>query len=294
MTTRLGFIGLGAMGRPMAENLLQQGYNLSIYGRRSETVEPLVARGALACNSPREVGEKSDITITMVTTDEDTWQVLLGDGGVSEGASPGSVVVVMSTISPANCRAIAEKLACRQLEMLDAPVSGGPIGAKEATLAIMVGGREETFHRILPVFNCLGKRFVYIGPNGAGQVAKACNQTMLLITLQAIAEAFTFARKNQVPLEMVYQALAGGSAHSRILEVMGPRMIERNYSPGVEARLHYKDLGIIMQEAHNIGLMLPGTALATQLFNALIGRGAGQEDSSQVIEIIEAMMTGRN
>lgn len=293
MITRLGFIGLGAMGRPMAENLIKSGYQLFIYGRRPESVTPLTARGAVACETPAEVGTKSQVIFTMVTADQDVEEVLLGPEGVIAGSRPGSIVVVLSTISPAATRLIARRLAESGIEMLDAPVSGGPTGAQEATLSIMVGGPDETFQQILPVFHCLGKKVVHIGPTGAGQVAKACNQTLLLITLQSLAEAFTFARKNQVPLEKVYQALAGGSAHSRILEVMGQRMIDRNYAPGVEARLHYKDLGIVMQDAHSLGLMLPGTAMVTQLFNALIGRGGGHEDSSQVIEVIEAMMTGQ-
>ncbi len=293
MITKLGFIGLGAMGGPMAENLLNRGYNLYIYGRRKEALMPLTARGAVACDSPAAMAAKIQVIFTMVTADQDVEKVILGREGVIEGARPGSIVVDMSTISPSTTRRIADSLADFGIEMLDAPVSGGPMGAKDASLSIMVGGKEETFRQILPVFSCLGKKIVHIGPNGAGQVAKACNQTLLLITLQALAEAFTFSRKNQVPLERVYQALAGGSAHSRILEVMGQRMIDRDYSPGVEARLHYKDLGIIMEEAHNLGLMLPGLALVSQLFNALIGRGGGKEDSSQVIEVIEAMMTGR-
>ncbi|MDZ4165989.1 MAG: NAD(P)-dependent oxidoreductase [Smithellaceae bacterium] len=292
MITRAGFIGLGVMGRPMAENLLKGGYRLSIYGRRKESLAPLAALGAEVSDSPAEVARKSEVIFTMVTYTRDVEEVVLGSRGIVEGAGPGVIVVDMSTISPSATRMMAARLAESGIEMLDAPVSGGEIGARDATLSIMAGGEKEVFDRVLPLFSCLGKKIVHIGPNGAGQVAKACNQVVLLITIHALAEAFAFARKNGVSPERVYEAISGGSAQSRILEVLGKRMIERDYARGIEARLHYKDIRMVMEEAHRLGLVLPGTALVTELFNALIGRGGGHEDSSQLIEVIEAM-TGR-
>lgn len=293
MIARAGFIGLGVMGGPMAQNLIKGGYSLSIYGRRKGSLATLAAAGAEICDSPRAVAERCEVIFTMVTTTKDVEEVIFGPRGIREGARPGAIIVDMSTISPSTARMMALRLAESGIEMLDAPVSGGGIGARDGALSIMVGGKKEVFDRIMPLFSCLGKKIVHMGQSGAGQVAKACNQVVLLITIQALAEAFAFARKNGVSPERVYEAISGGSAGSRILEVLGKRMIERDYAPGIEARLHYKDIRMVVEEAHNLGLMLPGTALVAELFNALIGRGGGQEDSSQIIEVIEAMMTGQ-
>jgi 2-hydroxy-3-oxopropionate reductase len=285
----VGFIGLGVMGKPMALNLIKGGYDLRVYGRRKATTAPLVEAGATACTSPEETARGCDVIFTMVTATQDVLEVVLGERGVIAGAGPGSIVVDMGTISPAATRTIAARLAEASLEMLDAPVSGGGIGASNGTLSIMVGGKAEIFERVKPLFSCMGKNIVHIGPNSAGQVAKACNQIVMLTTLLGLAEAFTFARKNGLDPQRVYESLSGGSAQCRILEVLGKRMVERNYDPGIEARLHYKDLQIVLNEAHTLGLALPGTALVTQMFNALIGRGGGNEDSSQLVEVIEAI-----
>jgi 2-hydroxy-3-oxopropionate reductase len=289
MLPRAGFIGLGVMGKPMALNLIKGGYRLLVYGRREEATAPLVAAGAIACGSAEEVAAGCDIVFTMVTTTSDVLEVVLGERGIMAGARPGFIVVDMSTISPAATRMIAARLAEAGIEMLDAPVSGGEIGAVSGTLTIMVGGKPEIFERVKPLFACLGKSIVHIGSNSAGQVAKACNQMIMLITLQGLAEAFTFARKNGLDPERLYEALSGGSAQSRVLEVLGKRMVERNYHAGIEARLHYKDIQIVLDEAHALGMALPTTALVTQMFNALIGRGGGKEDSSQLLEVIEDM-----
>jgi 2-hydroxy-3-oxopropionate reductase len=291
MMTNVGFIGLGVMGRPMALNLIKGGFRLRVYGRRTETMTPLVEAGATACVSPEEVARGSEIVFTMVTTTQDVRDVVLGERGVVAGARPGSILVDMGTISPAATRQIAARLAEAGIEALDAPVSGGGIGATNGTLSIMVGGKPEIFERVRPLFSCMGKNIVHIGPNGAGQVAKACNQIVMLSTLQGLAEAFTFARKTGLDPERVYESLSGGAAQCRILEVLGKRMVERNYAPGIEARLHYKDLQIVLTEAHTLGMALPGTALVTQTFNALIGRGGGNQDSSQLWEVIAAMST---
>ncbi len=289
--TNVGFIGLGVMGKPMALNLIKGGYRLRVYGRRKETADPLVEAGSVACGSPEEVARGSEIVFTMVTTTQDVLEVVLGERGVVAGARQGSILVDMATISPAATRQIAARLAEAGIETLDAPVSGGGIGAANGTLSIMVGGKPEIFERVRPLFACMGKNIVHIGPNGAGQVAKACNQVVMLSTLQGLAEAFTFARKTGLDPERVYASLSGGAAQCRILEVLGKRMVERNYAPGIEARLHYKDLQIVLNEAHTLGMALPGTALVTQTFNALIGHGGGNQDSSQLWEVIEGMST---
>ena len=291
----VGFIGLGVMGRPMALNLIKGGYRLRVYGRRAETMVPLAEAGATACGSPEEAARGCDVIFTMVTNTRDVLEVVLGERGIIAGARPGAILVDMGTISPAATRMIAARLAEAGLEALDAPVSGGGIGAVNGTLSIMAGGKPEIFARVKPLFACMGKSIVHIGPNGAGQVAKACNQIVMLMTLQGLAEAFTFARGNGLDLERVYESLAGGAAECRIREVLGKRIVERNYAPGIEARLHYKDIQIVLNEAHTLGMALPGTAIVTQMFNALIGRGGGNQDSSQLAEVIEAMSstTGR-
>jgi 2-hydroxy-3-oxopropionate reductase len=254
---------------------------------------PLVEAGAAACESPEEVARGSEIVFTMVTTTQDVLEVVLGERGVVAGARPGSILVDMGTISPAATRQIAARLAEAGIEALDAPVSGGGSGAINRTLSIMVGGKPEIFERVRPLFACMGKNIVHIGPNGAGQVAKACNQIVMLATLQGLAEAFTFARKTGLDPQRVYESLSGGATQCRILEVLGKRMVERNYAPGIEARLHYKDIQIVLDEAHTLGMALPGTALVTQMFNALIGRGGGKQDSSQLVEVTEAMSKPR-
>ena len=285
----VGFIGLGVMGRPMALHLIKGGYRLRVYGRRKETMIPLVEAGATACGSPEEAARGCDVIFTMVTNTRDVLEVVLGERGVAAGARRGAILVDMGTISPSATRAIAARLAEMGLEALDAPVSGGGIGAANGTLSIMAGGKPEIFERVKPLFSCMGKNIVHIGPNGAGQVAKACNQIVMLMTLQGLAEAFTFARGNGLDLERVYESLAGGAAECRIREVLGKRIVERNYAPGIEARLHYKDIQIVLGEAHTLGMALPGTAIVTQMFNALIGRGGGNQDSSQLAEVLEAM-----
>lgn len=290
----IGFIGLGTMGRPMALNLIKAGHGLTVYARRPAAIEPLLKAGARAASSPAEVAKGAVVIFTVVTATADVEEVICGQEGIIQGARPGAVVVDMSTISPASTRILADRLASVGVEMLDAPVSGGEVGAKEGSLSIMVGGKEEVFKRVLPLLSCLGKRIVHIGPSGAGQVAKACNQMVLLLTLQGLAEAFTFARASEIDPRRVSLALAGGMAASRMLEVMGERMIERDYHAGVEARLHYKDIQIVLDEAAKLGLALPGSALVTQFFNGLIGRGGGREDSSQLIEIIEALSKARS
>jgi 2-hydroxy-3-oxopropionate reductase len=283
----LAFIGLGIMGRPMALNLKKAGHSVFVYGRRPESVAPLAAAGCTACGSPAEAAAQADIIIVMVSDTPDVETVLFGDDCVADGAQPGSVVVDMSTISPTATHAFAHKLRAHGVEMLDAPVSGGEIGAINATLSIMVGGKPEVFARVKPVFEVMGQNIVLVGDHGAGQVAKACNQIVVAVTIEAVAEALTFARKNDVDPAKVRDALMGGFAGSRILEVHGKRMLDNDYTPGFKTRLHQKDINIVMQTAKELGLALPGTALVMQHLNALMGTGAGELDSSAVMKVVE-------
>jgi 2-hydroxy-3-oxopropionate reductase len=289
MTTRIGFIGLGIMGKPMAQNLSKAGYPLAVYARRPDMMDPLVSMAATACENPQAVAAQSDIIFTIVSDTPDVEQVILGEQGVIQGAQAGSVVVDMSTISPSATRHMAELLAKKGIQMLDAPVSGGEQGAIDGTLSIMVGGKEETFQKVLPLFEVLGKNIVHIGEHGTGQVTKACNQIVIAQTLVAVSEAFILARVSGADPAKVRAALLGGFAGSRVLETHGKRILEHNFKPGFKARLHQKDLRICMEAAHELGIALPGAALATQTVNALIGEGLGEEDSSALATILERM-----
>jgi 2-hydroxy-3-oxopropionate reductase len=285
----LGFVGLGIMGRPMALHLLKGGHAMRVYARRPQSMTPLTDAGATACATPAEVARGAEVVFTMVSDTPDVEEVVLGPGGIIEGAAAGCVVVDMSTISPVATRAMAAKLADKGIEMLDAPVSGGDIGAINATLSIMAGGKPEVFARVLPLFELMGKNIVHIGANGAGQVAKACNQIVGAVTLEAVAEAMTLARKNCVDPARVRDALLGGFAWSRVLEVHGGRMLSRNFEPGFKARLHRKDLRIVVDTAAQLDIALPQSALIAQHLNALVGMGCGEEDSAAVVKVIERL-----
>jgi 3-hydroxyisobutyrate dehydrogenase-like beta-hydroxyacid dehydrogenase len=289
MTEGVGFIGLGVMGRPMALHLLRAGHALNVYARRQEAMQPTVDAGATACASPGEVASRSDVVFTMVTTGADVEQVVLGAKGIVESARPGLTVVDTSTIPPAVARRIAAHLDDKGVAFLDAPVSGGEVGAVNATLSIMVGGSEAAFARVEPLLRAFGKTVLRIGSSGDGQVAKAATQLAIVLTLQGIAEAITLARANGVDAARVLKALLGGSAYSRMLEVMGPRMVSGDFRPGVEARLHHKDALIALQCAADAGIAVPGAAVAAQSFNALMARGGAKLDSAAVITVIEAM-----
>lgn len=275
------------MGRPMALNLKKAGHRVFVHGRRAESMAPLAQAGCTACASPAEAAAQADVTIVMVSDTADVEQVIFGDKGVAQGARPGSVVVDMSTISPTATKAFAERLMAQGVEMLDAPVSGGDVGAINATLSIMVGGQPEVFERVKPVFEAMGRNIVLVGGNGAGQVAKACNQIVVAVTIEGVAEALTFARKNGVDPARVRDALMGGFAGSRILEVHGKRMLDNEYKPGFKTRLHQKDMNIVMQTARELGLSLPGAALVMQHLNALMGTGDAELDSAAVMKIVE-------
>lgn len=289
MKEKIGFVGLGIMGRPMALNIHNAGYPLSVHARREECMQPLSEVGAKAAKTCREVAEASDIIFVMVSDTPDVEQVILGDHGVIHGARPGSIVVDMSTISPRVTRNIAEALAKNKVMMLDAPVSGGEVGAINAGLSIMVGGSAVAFERVRSLFQCMGKNIVHVGENGAGQVAKACNQIVVAVTIQAVSEAILFARKNGVDAARVRDALMGGFAGSKILEVHGKRMLDDDYKPGFKVKLHQKDMNIVMEAARQMGFALPASALVAQNLNALMGTGDAELDSAAIYKIVEKM-----
>ena len=284
---RLGFIGLGAMGRPMAMHLLRAGHEVAVWARRPESAQPLLEAGAVWCATPADLARCAEIVFTMVTTGVDVERVVLGPAGLIEGFEHGSILVDMSTIAPGTARSIAQRLAARGVEMLDAPVSGGEAGAIAATLAIMVGGNADVLARVRPLFAALGKSVVHVGDRGAGQVAKACNQMIMVGFIQAVAEALHLAQAAGADPAKVRQALAGGSAGSRVLEVFGGRMVERDFSPGVEARLHHKDYGILMAEACRLGVPLPVSAQVWQQLNALMANGRGRLDTASLLSVLE-------
>lgn len=286
---KIGFIGLGIMGKPMAGNLLKAGYSLTVHNRSRAAVEALVGQGAAAASSPKEVAAQSDVVITMLPDSPDVEQVVLGADGVAEGIESGMLFIDMSTIAPGTARNVYETLKAKGVESLDAPVSGGEIGAKEATLSIMVGGNEEAFQRAKPIFEALGKNIVLIGGPGAGQVTKACNQIVVGVTIQAVSEALILARKSGVDPAKVREALLGGFAQSRILDLHGKRIIDRSFQPGFRVRLHRKDLAIALQTGREVALPLTLTSQVAELMNALIARGDGDLDHSGLAHLLEQM-----
>ena len=290
---KLGFIGLGTMGRPMVLHLMTGGHTMSVFARRAEAARPLVDRGATACHSPAAVAERSDVVFTMVTGTSDVEQVILGDDGVIHGMRRGALIIDMSTIDPTATRRIERRLADRGIAMLDAPVSGGPRAARDATLTIMVGGPREALERARPLFELLGPTLIHLGDSGAGQTTKACHQLALLVTAQGAAEALTLAGRCGLDVEQVRQVLMGGVASSRVLDLFGTRMASRDFSAGIESRLYHKDLDIVLGLAHDNGTALPAGALTMQFVNALIGRGRGRDDLSALITVVEEMSKGR-
>ncbi|MEJ2346370.1 MAG: 2-hydroxy-3-oxopropionate reductase [Gammaproteobacteria bacterium] len=288
---KVGFVGLGIMGRPMAINLLKAGYDVWIYARREESMAPVADAGGEKCSSPRQVAEQADVAFTMVSDTGDVEDVILGGQGIIHGARKDAVVVDMSTISPSATRSMAAALAAHGVHMLDAPVSGGDKGAIDGTLSIMVGGKPEIFERVRPLFEVMGKNIVHTGDNGAGQVTKACNQVVIAQTIAAVGEAMILAKASGVDPARVRDALLGGFAGSRVLEVHGQRMIDGNYDPGFKAVLHKKDMRIVLEAANELGIALPGAASATQLVNALVGTGKGELDSA-AISLLQQEMSG--
>lgn len=281
---KIGFIGLGIMGRPMALNLLKGGHQVSVWARRAESMQPLLDAGASGAASPADVARDQELVISMVADAPDVAEVMRG---VSSAGTAGLVAVDMSTIAPAAAKAIHEELAAAGVDFVDAPVSGGEVGAIAGTLSIMAGGSDAAFARAKPAFECMGKNIVHVGGPGAGQVTKAANQIVTGMGVLAVAEAMAFASKNGVDCSKVREALLGGFAYSKILENHGQRMLDRNFKPGFKSWMHEKDLNIVMQTAHELGLCLPGSAATAQMFNAMVGSGLGEEDSIAVLKLLE-------
>jgi 2-hydroxy-3-oxopropionate reductase len=286
---RLGFIGLGIMGKPMAGHLLKAGHALCVYDILPELVQELANDGAQACRTSREVAGKSDIVFTMVPDTPDVEAVLFGKDGVAEGMRPGSVLVDMSSISPTATKEFARKLSSMKVMMLDAPVSGGQAGAQAGTLSIMVGGDPVVYEQIKPYFQLMGKNIVYIGSNGAGQICKVANQIVVAITLEAVSEALLFSAKAGADPGKVREALMGGFAQSKILDTHGERMLKRNFKPGFRLKLHQKDLNLALQGGRELGISLPGTALAAQLMNAVTNQAGQDCDHSAIILALEML-----
>ncbi len=285
----IGFIGLGVMGKPMARNLLKADYRLVVHNRSREPVEELSAEGAEPAFSPAEVASKSELIITMLPDSPDVELVALGESGLIEGVSEGDVYVDMSTIAPPVAVKVAKALAEKGVRCLDAPVSGGDVGAQEGTLSVMVGGDEDLFHEALPILEVLGKTIVHCGPNGAGQTVKACNQVQVALNLIGMAEALVLGAKAGVDPAIVVKVLSGGFAQSRVMDVRGPRIIRRIFQPGFRSKLHYKDLNIVRETARAYGISLPASALAHELFGAMQAQGWGDLDHSAVMRVIELL-----
>lgn len=286
---KIGFVGLGIMGRPMALHLVAAGHEVCVWSRRAESMAPVIAGGARGAASAAEVAAQSEVVISMVADAPDVEQVTLGPQGVAEGAKPGLIHIDMSTIAPSAARAIGERLAQKGVTFLDAPVSGGEVGAVNATLTIMVGGDEAAFNKVLPVLQKLGKSVTHIGASGAGQVTKACNQILTGVGVMMVAEALNFARASGVDPAKVREAMLGGFAYSKVLENHGQRMLDRNFKPGFKAWMHRKDMKIVLDEAHRLGITSPTSAVTAQMFNALVGSGDGELDTISVLALLERM-----
>ena len=290
MTEPVGFIGLGIMGKPMALNLLRAGHPLVVHSRSAGPVDELVAAGATRAPSPSDVAAAAQLVVTMLPDTPDVEQVLLGGSGVASGVAVGALVIDMSTIDPIATRRFAETLAEKGVAFLDAPVSGGEKGAIEASLSIMVGGTDDAFERALPVFEALGKNIVHVGPSGAGQVAKACNQLVVAATIEAVAEALTLARAAGVDAAKVREALLGGFAGSKILEVHGQRMLDGDFKPGFRARLHRKDARIVLDTAHELGVPIPSFEVVAAALGRLVEEGSGDLDHSALFTLLEEQL----
>jgi 2-hydroxy-3-oxopropionate reductase len=284
----LGFVGLGIMGKPMAGRLIAAGHDLFLHSR-SGVPRELTENGGRPCSNAREVAQKAEIVFLMVPDTVDVEKVLFGANGVSEGLTQGKIVVDMSSISPIETKAFAKRINAKGCDYLDAPVSGGEIGAKSGTLTIMVGGKEEVFQRIMPFFQLMGKNITLIGTNGDGQACKVANQIIVALNLEAVAEGLLFAVKAGADPAKVRQALLGGFASSRVLEVHGERMIQRNFQPGFRVELHQKDLNLALNGARAVGLSLPNTATVQQLFSSCVAHGGAGWDHSALVKVLEAL-----
>jgi 2-hydroxy-3-oxopropionate reductase len=286
--SNLGFIGVGIMGRPMAGHLMAAGHQMFLWGR-NKLPQDLLDKDAIACASPKEVAQKSEIVFVMVSDTPDVEQVLFSENGVAKGLSPGKIVIDMSSISPIATKEFAKRIEALGCFYVDAPVSGGEVGAKAATLTFMVGAREGIFEKVKPLLQLMGKTITLIGGNGDGQTAKVANQIIVALNIEAVAEALLFASKAGADPAKVRQALLGGFAASRILEVHGERMMKRTFAPGFRIALHAKDLNIALSGARALNVSLPGTALCQELFNANTAAGESGLDDSAMVRVLERL-----
>jgi 2-hydroxy-3-oxopropionate reductase len=284
----IGFIGLGIMGKPMAAHLIKGGHKLFL-NSRSNVPEELTKAGGSACATPKEAAQKADVVITMVPDTPDVEKVLFGKDGVGEGLAKGKVVVDMSSISPIATKDFAARVRKLGADYVDAPVSGGQVGAENATLTIMVGAAEKTFAQVKPLFELMGKNITLVGEVGAGQVCKVANQIIVALNIEAVGEALLLASRAGVDPAKVRQALMGGFASSKVLEVHGERMIKRTFNPGFRIELHQKDLNLALSSARALGMSLPNTATAQELFNACQAQGGGKWDHSAMVKALEAL-----
>lgn len=284
---KIGYIGLGIMGKPMALNLIKEGFDLSFYARRPETIELFQKKGATFYNSYQELAANVEVIITNVPTTSDVEEILIGKQGIIQTAKPGTIVIDMSTISATSTKRMAELLEHKKIEMLDAPVSGGEVGAIKGTLSIMVGGKSLILKKVRSIFEVLGEKIVHIGDHGAGQVAKACNQIIIAETVIAVSEALHLAKASGVDPAKVREALLGGFASSKVLEIHGKRMLDEDYKPGFKASLHRKDMHLAMEQAHQVNTALPAATHATVCLDRLVMKGHSDLDSSALHLLIE-------
>jgi len=287
MAEKVGFIGLGIMGLPMARNLMEAGYELTVHNRSPEKAQELGEEGATVAGSPREVAQKSDVIITMLPDSPQVQEVVAGEDGILEDIEEGSLIVDMSTISPVVTEELAEAVKKKGASMLDAPVSGGDVGAIEGTLSIMVGGEEEDFERARPLFEAMGKTITHVGASGTGQVVKAANQIVVALTIEAVSEALVLGSKGGVSPEKVLDVLSGGLAGNKVMEVKREKFLTHRFDPGFRSELHHKDLGIALAAGREYGVVLPVTAIVDQMLLAMMSKGWGGEDHSALLRIIE-------
>lgn len=287
MIEKVGFVGLGIMGKPMVRNLMKAGYELTVYNRSQGKIRELVAEGAESAGSPKEVAEQSGIVITMLPGPPELREVIVGENGALEGAKTGSLIIDMSTSSPILARELARTSQEKGVVMLDAPVSGGDIGAEEGTLSIMVGGSDEGFERARPLFEAMGKTVVHVGESGAGQTVKACNQIVVALIIEAIAEALVLGSRAGVNPEKIMEVLAGGLAANKVLDVKREKLLSHEFEPGGKVAYHLKDLRIALEAGREYGVSLPLTAMVEQMFGALMAKGRGGWDHSALLTLVE-------
>jgi len=285
----IGFIGIGIMGKPMVRNLMKKGHEVTVYDLNEEAVQQLVQEGAISSASPKEVAQKSNIIFTMLPNSEHVKSVILGENGIVEGASKGTIVVDMSSISPVVSKELAQILKEKEIDMLDAPVSGGEPKAIDGTLAIMVGGKEEVFKKVLDLFKCMGQYITLVGENGAGTTAKLANQIIVNVNIAAMSEALILAAKAGIDIEKMYRAIRGGLAGSAVLDAKVPLILERNFTPGGRIDINLKDLTNVVEAAHSIGTPIPLTSQVLEMFHALKIDGKAGDDHAGLIQYYEKL-----